>query len=193
MALKEHNEITAKITCSLEELYEILEDKGFKIIDEFTMDDKYMILKNTNLKEENSREILSKAILIRDIVKEKRQDKMITFKNKQFDSQGNIIKQNTIDCYIANIEDAVRIFNSIGYYQVMEIIEDDLIYEKDGFQLAIKDIKNGDKLIEIETDANYDSIDILKKKLKEFKIPVDESNYFVKKAEVELDKIKYVG
>ena len=27
-------------------------------------------------------------------------------------------------------------------------------------------------------------------KLKEFKIPVDESNYFVKKAELELDKVK---
>ena len=68
MALKESNEITVKITCPLEELYRILEGKGFKIIDKFTMDDKFMILKTTNLKEENSREILSKAILIRDII-----------------------------------------------------------------------------------------------------------------------------
>ena len=192
MSLKESNEITVKITCPLEELYRILEDKGFKIIDKFTMDDKYMILKTTNLKEENSREILSKAILIRDIIgyMEKRKTKKITFKNKQFDSKGNILAQNSINCDITNIEDAIRIFQAIGYYQVMEIVEDDIVYEKDGFELAIKDIKNGEKLIEIETDEKYDTIDKLKMKLKEFKIPIDESNYFVKKAELELDKIK---
>lgn len=192
MALKESNEITVKITCPLEELYRILEGKGFKIIDKFTMDDKFMILKTTNLKEENSREILSKAILIRDIIgyMEKRKTKKITFKNKQFDSQGNILSQNSINCDITNIEDAIRIFQAIGYYQVMEIIEEDIVYEKDRFQLVIKDIKNGAKLIEVETDEIYDTIDKLKMKLKEFQIPIDESNYFVKKAELELDKVK---
>ena len=192
MALKESNEITVKITCPLEELYRILEGKGFKIIDKFTMDDKFMILKTTNLKEENSREILSKAILIRDIIgyMEKRKTKKITFKNKQFDSQGNILSQNSINFDITNIEDAIRIFQAIGYYQVMEIIEEDIVYEKDRFQLVIKDIKNGAKLIEVETDEIYDTIDKLKMKLKEFQIPIDESNYFVKKAELELDKVK---
>ena len=192
MALKESNEITVKITCPLEELYRILEGKGFKIIDKFTMDDKFMILKTTNLKEENSREILSKAILIRDIIgyMEKRKTKKITFKNKQFDSQGNILSQNSINCDITNIEDAIRIFQAIGYYQVMQIIEEDIVYEKDRFQLVIKDIKNGAKLIEVETDEIYDTIDKLKMKLKEFQIPIDESNYFVKKAELELDKVK---
>ena len=192
MSLKESNEITVKITCPLEELYRTLEGKGFKIIDKFTMDDKFMILKTINLKEENSREILSKAILIRDIIgyMKKRKTKKITFKNKQFDSQGNILSQNSINCDITNIEDAIRIFQAIGYYQVMEIIEDDIVYEKDGLQLAIKDIKNGAKLIEVETDEIYDTIDKLKMKLKEFQIPVDESDYFVKKAELELDKVK---
>lgn len=192
MSLKESNEITVKITCPLEELYRILEGKGFKIIDKFTMDDKFMILKTTNLKEENSREILSKAILIRDIIgyMEKRKTKKITFKNEQFDSQGNILSQNSINCDVTNIEDAIRIFQAIGYYQVMEIIEDDIVYEKDGFQLAIKDIKNGAKLIEVETDEIYDTIDKLKMKLKESQIPIDESDYFVKKAELELDKVK---
>lgn len=192
MSLKESNEITVKITCPLQELHRILEFKGFKIVDKFTMDDKFMILKTTNLKEENSRDILAKAILIRDIIgnMEKRKTKKITFKNKQFDSQGNIVFQNSINCDITNIEDAISIFQAIGYFQVMEIIENDIVYEKDGFQLAIKDIKNGAKLIEIETDEKYDTIDKLKMKLKEIKIPVDENDYFVKKAELELDKVK---
>ena len=38
----------------------------------------------------------------------------------------------------------------------MNIKEDDIVYEKDGFELAIKDIKNGDNLIEIETEETKD-------------------------------------
>ena len=65
------------------------------------------------------------------------------------------------------------------------------MYEKDGFQLAIKDIKNGEKLIEVETEESEElnTIDKLIKKINEINIPIYTDNYFVKKAEIELDKI----
>ena len=74
----------------------------------------------------------------------------------------------------------------------MTIREDDIVYEKDDFELAIKNIVNGDKLIEIETnDKNpaFNTIEKLKRKLTEIDIPIYEDNYFVKKAEIESDKI----
>lgn len=73
----------------------------------------------------------------------------------------------------------------------MKIKEDDIVYEKDGFELAIKDIKEGDNLIEIETEDNeqLDTIEKLIKKLNNIKIPIYEDNYFVKKVEIELNKI----
>ncbi len=73
----------------------------------------------------------------------------------------------------------------------MNIKEDDIVYEKDGFQLAIKDIQNGDNLIEIETgeNENLDTIEKLIQKVNEIEIPIYKDNYFVKKAEIELDKI----
>ena len=49
-----------------------------------------------------------------------------------------------------------------------------------------------DKLIEAETqinDSNYDTIDKIKKKLIEENIPLDFSDCFIKKAEIELDKV----
>ena len=72
----------------------------------------------------------------------------------------------------------------------MNIIEDDVVYEKDGFEIAIKNIKNGDNLIEIETTDNdeLDTIEKLIKKVNELEIPVYTDNYFIKKAEVELEK-----
>lgn len=74
----------------------------------------------------------------------------------------------------------------------MNIIENDTVYGKEDFEIAIKDIKNGDNLIEIETVSNNDhinTIEKLKSQIINLQIPVDTSNFFVKKAEIELDKI----
>lgn len=74
----------------------------------------------------------------------------------------------------------------------MNIIENDIVYGKDNFEIAIKDIENGDNLIEIETisnNSNIDTIEKLKTQIINLQIPVDISNFFVKKAEIELDKI----
>ncbi len=43
MSLKESNEITVKIKGSLANFYKIIEEKGFRIIDEFSMDDTYFV------------------------------------------------------------------------------------------------------------------------------------------------------
>lgn len=193
MSLKESNEITVKIKIKLDEFYKIIEEKGFKIVDKFSMNDAYFVPETLNLNIMGTREILSKAVLIRDI-RDKMSSKLtkkITFKIKNFDEYGNILSQEAVDCDILDIEDAKKLLNAMGYKEIMNIKEDDVVYEKDEFQLAIKDIYNGDNLIEIETEENndFDTIEKLIKKINEIEIPIYTDNYFVKKAEVELDKV----
>lgn len=193
MSLKENNEITVKIKVCLDEFYKIIEEKGFCIDHEFSMNDTYFIPETLNLNEMSTREILSKAILVREI-KGKTSGKIIkkiTFKIKNFDDNGNILSQEAVNCDIKDIEDAKNLLKAIGYREVMCIKEDDIVYEKDGLQLAIKDIKNGDKLIEIETEENdeLNTIDKLIQKISKLDIPIYTNNYFVKKAEIELDKV----
>lgn len=192
MSLKENNEITLKIKCELNEFYEIMKKKGFKVIDKFRLDDTYFIPKDLKLNKTNIRYILSKAVLVRDITDEisDEKTKLITFKIKEFDENGKILNQESVNCKIYDIEDAKKLLKAIGYKEIMNIIEDDVVYEKEGFEIAIKDIKNGDKLIEIETTDNdeLDTIEKLIKKVNELEIPIYTDNYFVKKAEVELEK-----
>ena len=69
----------------------------------------------------------------------------------------------------------------------MNIKEEDIVYEKDGFELAIKNINNGDKLIEIEETEEINTIEKLIQKVNEIGIPIYTDNYFVKKAEIELE------
>ena len=192
MSVKESNEITVKIKCELEELYQCLEEKGFKIVDRFSMDDTYFIPEGIDLLEMETREILSKAVLVREIFGKisNKTTRKITFKIKDFDEAGNILSQEAVSCGILEIEDAKKLLKAIGYREIMNIKEDDIVYEKDGLELAVKDIKNGDKLIEIETRENkeLDTIEKLIKKVNEIGISIYTDNYFVKKAEIEFEK-----
>ena len=196
MGIKQENEITMKVNCGISELCKILEDKGFKVIDRFTMNDIFMIPNTlkSKIKELTSREILKDAILIRDIGNQLKgnKSKKITFKKKEFNKNGDILNQESINCDIFNIDEAVNFFQAINYYKIMNIIESDIVYGKEDFEIAIKDIKNGENLIEVETvsnNENIDTIEKLKTQIINLQIPVDTSNFFIKKAEIELDKI----
>lgn len=193
MSLKENNEITVKIKEKLDKFYQIIEEKGFKIRDEFSMNDTYFIPQNLNLDKMTTREILSKAILVREI-EDKTFGKMIkkiTFKIKNFDENGSILNQESINCDVLDIEDAKNLLRAIGYREIMTIREDDVVYKNGQLELAIKDVKNGDKLIEVETEESEElnTIDKLIRKVNELDIPIYTDNYFVKKAEIELDKV----
>ena len=73
----------------------------------------------------------------------------------------------------------------------MNIKENDVIYYKDNFELALKFVKNGDLLIEIETEENteWDTIDNIKQIIDNINLPIEKNKYFIKKAENELNKI----
>lgn len=138
------NEITVKIKCSVNQLINQLENENFKIIEKFYLQDKYFIPKGMNTKEHTSREILSNAILLRNFDEElpRRKQYKMTFKRKQIDKKGNITQQEKAECEILNIEDGKKFLNSIGYIEIMEINEFDLVFEKKGLKIAIKDIEN---------------------------------------------------
>ena len=196
MGIKQENEITMKVNCKTSELCKILEDKGFKVVDRFTMNDIYMIpnVLKRKIKELTSREILKDAILIRDIEDQVsgNKTKKITFKKKVFSKDGDILSQESINCDILNIDEAVNFFQAIHYFKIMNIKECDIVYAKNDFEIAIKDVENGDNLIEVETvsdNVNIDTIEKLKTQIINLQIPIDTSNFFVKKAEIELDKI----
>ena len=144
MSKIESNEITVKLKCEIEEIYKILEEKGFKIADRFTMDDTYLIPENLELEEMTTREILSKAVLVREIRREmpKKVIKNITFKRKKFDENGNILSQDMIGCDV----------------------------------------------LEIEENEECNTIEKLITRINELEIPIYTDNYFVKKAEIELNR-----
>ena len=189
MPIKQENEITIRILCSKEELIKCLEEKGLKEGRKFRLDDHYLIPKMLKLEELTAREILSKAVIIRNIDNEGKIVNKITFKKKNINKKGEIVSQTATSCEIFDYTEGIRLFEELGYYEIMNIIENDIIYYNDKIELAIKDIYNGDLLIETETNKNITTIEELKKIIEKLEIPFEKENYFVKKAEERLRRI----
>ncbi len=191
---KNNNEVTLKIKGSIETFKNLLLKKGYNETEHFILYDIFMIPEFLEIGQLSTREIISNAIIIRkvnDISKsEIRRD--ITYKNKKINNKGEILEQKSIRLKILDCQEAEVFMQAIGYKKIMNIIEEDYGYQKGEMKLTTKDIKNGDKMIEVETQLNIEAlntIDKLKRKLKEEDLPLDFENYFVKKAEVELNKI----
>ena len=199
MSVKEENEITIKVTCSNDELIKILTNKGFCEGRKFSLDDYYLIPGDLNIEQLTTREILSRAAIVRYIVDDGNITQKITFKKKNINEKGEIISQKAINCDILELfsfssdildfKSAIKLFNELGYYEIMNIKENDVIYYKNKIELALKFIEKSNTLIEIETNDNLNTIDKLKKIVDEIEIPMEKNNYFVKKAEDTLDKI----
>ena len=183
MPIKQENEITIRILCSKEELIKHLEEKGLKKGRKFRLDDHYLIPKILKLEELTIREILSKAVIIRNIDNDGKIVNKITFKKKNINEKGEIVSQTATSCEVFDYIEGIRLFEELGYYEIMNIIEDDIIYYNDKIELAIKDVYNGDLLIETETNDNITTIEELKKIIENLEIPFEKGNYFVKKAE----------
>lgn len=128
---------------------------------------------------------MAKAVIIRNISENSGYKKKITFKVKNINPSGEIISQEAINCDIYDKDEAIRLFEAIGYYEIMNIKENDIVYGKDNFEIAVKYLPNK-TLIEIETDDNFDTIEKLKEEVIRLNFPIDTSNFFVKKAEEQL-------
>lgn len=191
------NEITVKLKCSIKEISKILEDQNFKKITEYVLNDEYYIPYNVNTNQLSIREILNTAILLREIEESypnmtSKKGTKITFKKKEFSENGDIINQEKFDCEIINTEDGRNLIEAIGYKNIMDIKENGIIFSNGEFEIQVKDIINGDKLIEVELIENnekFNTIEKLKKEISKMNLPIDNSNYFVKKAEIELAKV----
>ena len=192
------NEITVRLKCNIKEMCNLLENKNFIVTDEYCLNDTYFIPKELDLENITHREIISKAIILREITETMSNQQIVklVFKTKQIDINGDILSQKKYECEILNVKDGETFINSIGYKKLMTIKEYDKSYERDDFKITIKDVENGEKLIEIETvedNKELNNIEKIKDKVNQLELPLDTNDYFVKKAEIALKNILLGG
>ncbi|MCI8444373.1 MAG: hypothetical protein HFJ37_04335 [Clostridia bacterium] len=192
MSYKDGNEITIRVQCSEKELINKIKQDNFVFKSEYYTKDIFLIPKDIDISKTITREILNRAILLREFegISSNKHKMKITFKHKNINEKGEILSQSSTNCEIANIHDAQKLFESIGYKELMIIKEKHFAYCKNGFEIIIKILSDDNILIEAETNDYYKTIEQLKERINKTNIPFDKSNYFVKKVEEELDKLK---
>lgn len=189
--MKYENEVTVEVMCSLEELKLILEKNNFKLVEEYDVKDIYMI--NKEIKSDDSRELLKNCILIRNIIEEDKNTKKITYKYKEYDENNEIIKQGKLDCNVESVESAQKLLEVMNYEELIRINDHLLIYMNEEDELAVQLVNDKHIYIEVEEfsdrlNKQYSSLEEMKNVFSKYNISIKSNDYFVKKAEIEIEE-----
>lgn len=184
-------EISVSVTTDYNSLDKILLNNGFNIKEEYLVNDVYMINENLDLKKLSNLEILSNTVIVRyieNIVKE------LLYKYKKYDEDGSIIEQGKVCCPVLNIEQAILFMESIHYKKLFNIMDKCIVYANDDIDLIVQIVNDKYIMIEMEdkqefSGKNYEDINLMKKDLLKYNLPIDTSNFFVKKAEIVLKEV----
>ena len=189
--MQKEREITVLVKSDYKTLKKELENNNFKIVEEFQLNDIYMINKSIDLSTLSSLEVLWKCILIRDLIGTK---KALIYKYKNYTTNWDIIEEWKIECPITDISKAKEFMQSINYKTLFEIHDKCFVFANEKSELVVQLVNDEFIFIEMESECKhinrkYDSIDELKKDLNSYNLPIDNTTYFAKKAEIILKEI----
>ena len=189
--MKFENEITVEVTTDLKSLIGLLESKGFVLKETYDLNDVYLI--NKSDKSDDFYDMLSKTILVRDIIEDNKETKKLTYKYKEYNDLKEITKQGKVSVNIDDIDSAIELFKRLNFEELIRINDHMLVYATDKDELVIQNVNDKHIYIEIEDDCHYadrfyNSIDEMKEVINSNNIPIKDENYFVKKAIIELEE-----
>lgn len=149
-----------------------------------------MIDKDIDLSKLSKLEILKKCILVRDVVNIKKE---LLYKYKKYDVNGDILEQGKVECPVIDKEKAIGFMESINYKKLFNIYDRCIVYANKETELVVQLVNDKYIFIEMESECEhikrkYNSVEELKNDINRYNLPIDNSNYFVKKAELILSE-----
>lgn len=187
------NEITVLVNSELNDIKEHLSDLGFKVMEEYCVNDIYMINK-CYVDNEHSLELLKKCVLIRNVIDESGSRKFLTYKYKEYNDKEEIIKQGKINVKVDSIDNSRKLLEALNFEKLISINDNLTVYSNGVDEIVLQCVNNKHIYIEIEDKCNYidkkyNSIEEMIDVIKKYNIPIKDDNYFVKKAYIELSEV----
>ena len=149
-------EITVRLNEDKKTAMEKLSKLGYKVIRQSDVDDIYMTTKLDELNSENIQYILKKSLLLRKLNVSGKEIKKITYKNKEIDSQGNVISEQKVNLDCEDIGKAKELFSYVDFKELVRVKYHVTVYEKDGIEFAFQDVENLGTLIEYENKDDFE-------------------------------------
>ena len=184
-------EISVLVKTDYETLQKELKENNFLLKEEYVVNDIYMIDENVNISNMGYLDILKKCILVRDIVGF---EKVLLYKYKKYAENGDILEQGKVRCPITDVDKAVKFMETIHYKRLFDISDKCIVYANDKSELVVQLVNDKYIFIEMEStgdyiDREYRNVEEMKSDLLSYNLSIDESNFFVKKAEIMLKEI----
>lgn len=184
-------EISVLVKTDYETLQKELKENNFLLKEEYVVNDIYMIDENVNISNMSYLDILKKCILVRDIVGF---EKVLLYKYKKYAENGDILEQGKVRCPITDVVKAVKFMEAIHYKRLFDISDKCIVYANDKSELVVQLVNDKYIFIEMEStgdyiDREYKDVEEMKSNLLSYNLSIDESNFFVKKAEITLKEI----
>lgn len=184
-------EISVLVKTDYETLQKELKENNFLLKEEYVVNDIYMIDENVNISNMSYLDILKKCILVRDIVGF---EKVLLYKYKKYAENGDILEQGKVGCPITDVDKAVKFMEAIHYKRLFDISDKCIVYANDKSELVVQLVNDKYIFIEMEStgdyiDREYKDVEEMKSDLLSYNLSIDESNFFVKKAEITLKEI----
>lgn len=181
----EEKEICLKSNVPFEELKSIMFNIGFKVQEDFQMNDIYMINKNIDISLDNKDVIFKDNVLVRETVGKRI---LLVNKIKELDDNGVVIGERSVKCLINDSISGYNFLCSIGYKKAFELKDHNLLLTNGVNEIYIQDVEGLGTYVEMEQknllleNTNGDTIDELVDSIKKYDLPLDYSNISVKKA-----------
>lgn len=181
----EEKEICLKSNVPFEELKSIMFNIGFKVQEDFQMNDIYMINKNIDISLDNKHVIFKDNVLVRETVGKRI---LLVNKIKELDDNGVVIGERSVKCPINDSISGYNFLCSIGYKKAFELKDHNLLLTNGVNEIYIQDVEGLGTYVEMEQknllleNTNGDTIDELVDSIKKYDLPLDYSNISVKKA-----------
>lgn len=152
-------EITVEVFDDIESIDDVLKSQGYEICRVFDLFDYYYSKYSTQeLKLMTYNEMIANSFLVRNIVCGDGQKVLLTYKNKEFDKNNNVISEEKVNCNIDNVDNALRLFDLAGLNMWNKMLQHISVYKKGDIEFAVQHINGLGTFIEYEEDDTMSNL-----------------------------------
>lgn len=160
-------EVTLEVKNTMEEVFEILKSKGFRLNKKAFVNDLYLCPNLQDLNHDNIQQKLSQSVILRYLKDSGVEYKKITYKNKTT-ADGIVVSETKINLNCEDLDKAELLFSHLGFQVLVRVKYDVYEFQKENLKFALQDVAGLGLLLECEGKENYDNMSveelILKKK-----------------------------
>ena len=183
--MKKELEICVRSLVRFEELKAKMMDMGFKVQEDFQLNDIYMIENDREISMDVADDILSNYVLVRETVGKRI---MLVLKNKKINENGEIVSQKSVKCQISNKDEGYNFMLNLGYKKFLELNDHNVLLTNGKNEIYIQDVSGLGVYLEMEQknllldNNNGDTLEEMIDNLKQYNLPIDDGDFFAKKA-----------